>query len=88
VRFAGGAPLDDDGWRDAFNVTLSSHERSATLRWDPPARLFPYDVDSVTNSEAGLERTRQGFCVLVAWFVDLAPGQRLTAAIEASTRPL
>lgn len=41
-----------------------------------PARLFRYPIETVTQSEDGLERTFQGTCFVPTWPVSLLPGER------------
>ncbi len=50
-------------------------------RLDAPADLWTFPVETVSNSEAGLERVLQGVCIAFRWPLDLAPGGsvRLTA---------
>ncbi len=43
---------------------------------DPEARLTWYPVETVSNSEAGFERSYQGSCLLFRWPVSLRPGER------------
>ena len=40
---------------------------SLTLLVDPPARLMHFPIETVSESEEGLERTYQGLCLLCLW---------------------
>ncbi|MBI2495831.1 MAG: DUF1926 domain-containing protein [Candidatus Omnitrophica bacterium] len=40
------------------------------LSIDPPARLLHFPIETVSESEGGLERTYQGLCVVCLWTVD------------------
>ncbi|MGD0249101.1 MAG: alpha-amylase/4-alpha-glucanotransferase domain-containing protein, partial [Candidatus Limnocylindrales bacterium] len=48
----------------------------------PAARLTWYPVETVSNSEGGFERVYQGSSLHFRWTVSLAPGDRLTRAIN------
>jgi hypothetical protein len=48
----------------------------------PAARLTWYPVETVSNSEGGFERVYQGSSLHFRWPVSLAPGDRLTRAIN------
>lgn len=41
-----------------------------------PARLYRYAVETVSQSESGLERTYQGTCLIPAWRLTLAAGEK------------
>jgi alpha-amylase len=41
-----------------------------------PAKLFRYPVETVSQSENGLERTFQGTCLVPSWSMKLAPGEK------------
>ncbi|MBI3083209.1 MAG: DUF1926 domain-containing protein [Candidatus Omnitrophica bacterium] len=43
------------------------------LSIDPPARLLHFPIETVSESEEGLERTYQGLCVICLWAPD--PGR-------------
>jgi 4-alpha-glucanotransferase len=47
-------------------------------RAEPDARLTWFPVETVSNSEAGFERSYQGSCMLFRWPVSLARGERRT----------
>jgi 4-alpha-glucanotransferase len=45
-----------------------------TISLDQPAALWRFPVETVSNSEAGLERVYQCSCTLLSWPLALAPG--------------
>jgi hypothetical protein len=49
---------------------------------EPAARLTWYPVETVSNSEAGFERSYQGSCLLFRWPVSLAPGKRVARRVR------
>ncbi len=49
---------------------------------DPKARLTWYPVETVSNSEAGFERSYQGSCLLFRWPIELAPGELALRAVR------
>jgi hypothetical protein len=49
---------------------------------EPAARLTWYPVETVSNSEAGFERSYQGSCLLFRWPVSLAPGERAVRRVR------
>jgi len=48
----------------------------------PAARLTWFPVETVSNSEAGFERSYQGSCLLFRWTVSLAPGAQLVRTVR------
>ncbi len=48
----------------------------ANFGMDEPGRLYRYPVETVSQSEQGLERTYQGTCFLCAWPLRVAPGEK------------
>lgn len=49
-----------------------------------PGRLFRYPIETVTQSEDGLERTFQGTCFVPTWAVSLLPGERTQLGMSLS----
>jgi alpha-amylase len=48
---------------------------SLTVAPDPPATLFHFPIETVSESEEGLERTYQGLCLMFLWAL-ARPGDR------------
>ena len=57
---------------EAFELAESWSGVSLRLQLDPPATLFHFPIETVSESEEGLERTYQGLCVLCCWLVGQA----------------
>ncbi len=55
---------------------------AATLRWERPATLGWAPVETVSLSEAGLERIFQGSSLLLAWPLALDPGEDWEARVS------
>lgn len=51
---------------------------------EPATRLTWYPVETVSNSEAGFERSYQGSCLLFRWPIRLDPGERMVRAVRLS----
>jgi alpha-amylase len=49
---------------------------------EPDARLTWYPVETVSNSEAGFERSYQGSCMLFRWRISLEPGERQVRSVR------
>lgn len=47
-----------------------------------PAKLFRYPVETVSQSEDGLERTFQGTCFVPSWNLKLAPGEKKELSVR------
>lgn len=45
---------------------------SVHLTIDPPALLYHFPIDTISESEEGLERTYQGLCVICFWTLEHA----------------
>lgn len=56
------------------------------IEWTPAAHLGWAPVETVSLSEAGLERIYQGSALLIAWTLDVAPGGVAPLALELSLR--
>jgi len=50
-----------------FHIEEAAVGVSLQLAIDPPATLFHFPIETVSESEEGLERTYQGLCVLCCW---------------------
>ncbi len=48
------------------------------LKFGAPVRLWRFSVESISNSEAGVERLYQGTCLAALFPLDLAPGASVT----------
>ncbi len=53
---------------------------SASL--EPPADVAWFPIETVSNSEAGFERSYQGSALLLRWPVDLGPGEATDVALR------
>jgi len=53
-----------------------------TLRCGVETDFWRYGVETVSNSEEGIERTYQGTCILATWVVDIAPGLAWEVELE------
>ncbi|HYC07110.1 MAG TPA: alpha-amylase/4-alpha-glucanotransferase domain-containing protein, partial [Candidatus Binatia bacterium] len=84
---AGGRTSLHDGTGEAANATrvLSGNryvgielettvEPAGTIRWTP--------IETISNSEAGFERTYQGSALIAVWPVRLAPGARAAVTVD------
>ncbi len=69
-----GEPQTAEAVRD---FTLEGHYPPLSLRADltPPATLWSYPIEAISNSEGGFERTHQGVCLLLVWPLRLASGE-------------
>ena len=56
-----------------FTVEEPGIGLSVTLSLDRPATLMHFPIETVSESEAGLERTYQGLCLI--WLWPVRPGQ-------------
>ncbi|HWQ28062.1 MAG TPA: alpha-amylase/4-alpha-glucanotransferase domain-containing protein, partial [Dehalococcoidia bacterium] len=58
-------------------------------RLHTPGDVWHYPIETVSNSEAGLERVLQGVCIAIRWPLELAPGGsvRLTLRWEVAGEP-
>lgn len=62
--------VTDHGWPGAAAVTF------------PEADIWRYPLETVSNSEAGVERTLQGVTVLCSWVLALEPGRTFEATFD------
>jgi hypothetical protein len=67
---AGSAPADV-----ALSFGNEYEGVDIAVRAEPPAEATWYPVETVSNSEAGFERTYQGSCLTFRWSLVLAPGE-------------
>ncbi|MBI3330892.1 MAG: DUF1926 domain-containing protein, partial [Candidatus Omnitrophica bacterium] len=54
----------------SFDVEEPALGVSLRLAIDPPATLFHFPIETVSESEGGLERTYQGLCLLCCWALE------------------
>lgn len=59
-----------------------------TLEWDVACQLFRYPVETVSQSEAGIEKIYQGSAIVPVWDLRLDPGQSWQVHIEQGVRSL
>ena len=52
---------------DEFDITEPDLGVRLRLAIDPPATLYYFPIETVSESEEGLERTYQGLCVICCW---------------------
>jgi len=50
-----------------FEMTEPALGASLRMSLDPPATLMHFPIETVSESEEGLERTYQGLCVMCFW---------------------
>jgi alpha-amylase len=67
-----------DGWA-GFSLKLSARQ---------PFELWCYPVETVSQSEAGFERTYQGTCLLLRSALSLAPGGEAELAFRLAFQPV
>jgi hypothetical protein len=46
------------------------------IELDPPADVWRYPVETVSNSESGFERIYQGSAVIALWAIELVAGEK------------
>ena len=70
-----------------FDVEEPQLGVSVSLVLDPPATLLHFPIETVSESEGGLERTYQGLCIVCLW--SPAPGRSWTSRAQwaATVRP-
>ena len=54
----------------SFDVEEPALGVSLSLSLDPPATLFHFPIETVSESEEGLERTYQGLCLVCLWSLE------------------
>jgi alpha-amylase len=55
------------------------------LRFDVPARVFRFGIETVSQSENGQERVYQGSVVIPCWTITCAPGETTVRVITAES---
>ncbi|MBI4355634.1 MAG: DUF1926 domain-containing protein [Candidatus Omnitrophica bacterium] len=71
---APGAPLWQElEHREHWSVTDEPSATTVSFVWNRPGRLYAYPIETVSESEEGLERTTQGVCVVWGWSLTLSP---------------
>ncbi len=56
-----------------FEIAEPSAGLTVRLSIDPPAELMHFPIETVSESEEGLERTYQGLCLMCFWPLGLTP---------------
>ncbi len=64
-----------------FEVREPSSGVSLRMTLDPPATLYHFPVETVSESEGGLERTYQALCLVCLWTTDAA-GESWTGRVQ------
>jgi alpha-amylase len=54
------------------------------LGFDPPVRFWRFPVETVSQSEKGLESIHQGFCLAALWPLDLAAIRKFEGLVTFS----
>ncbi|MEX2230148.1 MAG: alpha-amylase/4-alpha-glucanotransferase domain-containing protein, partial [Dehalococcoidia bacterium] len=67
---------------DRCIIALEEPEIAVTITSDLTADVDVRPVDTISQSEKGLERTSQALACLFSWPVALAPGERFTAGLR------
>ncbi|HEY4228375.1 MAG TPA: alpha-amylase/4-alpha-glucanotransferase domain-containing protein, partial [Candidatus Limnocylindrales bacterium] len=80
-----------DGVGDASGITELGQGNDwlgvqLTTTVDPAADAWHAPIETISNSEAGLERVYQGSALLLSWPVRLEPGNRFGATIRHGVR--
>jgi alpha-amylase len=70
IATGGRLTIRDQGWPGAVAVTF------------PRADVWRFPLETVSNSEAGFERTFQGVISISSWLIDLEPSAALTITLE------
>ncbi|HEY9857787.1 MAG TPA: alpha-amylase/4-alpha-glucanotransferase domain-containing protein [Stenomitos sp.] len=68
--------VTEAGIRDAFNG-IDYH-----LRWDRPATLWRFPVETISMSEGGFERVYQSSVLMPHWHLELGPSSSLALRFE------
>ncbi len=59
---------------DAFQMVVAWARWQVEAHLEPPAALWAFPLETVSNSEAGFERVYQGSCTVPTWPLHLEPG--------------
>ena len=85
-RDLGNIPLGTMGCDDGLtHLALRDdwQELECGFRFEDPARVFRFAIETVSQSEAGQERVYQGSIVTPSWLLEVAPGACETRTITA-----
>jgi len=73
-----------------LSITDQYMNMAISLKWNAPAGIWRFPIETVSMSESGFERVYQGSVVLCHWQFELAPGKmeklELVEQIENSSR--
>ncbi len=61
---------------------------AVTMATGTPASLWRFPIETVSNSEAGFERSYQCSCTLLHWPIDLAAGDRWSVTLRLAIAPV
>jgi alpha-amylase len=61
-------------------------ELEVLFKTEKPALFLRYPVETISQSEGGFEKVYQGSCLLLAWDVQLAPGQSFETAVTTQLK--
>lgn len=61
-----------------FSITDRYMKTAIGLKWDLPANLWRFPIETVSMSESGFERVYQGTVVILHWKMELSPGMTKT----------
>ena len=59
-----------------LRLTDAIRKQRLSLEWDPSATLWAYPIETVSQSDGGLERVFQGTSLVVAWALPVSAGER------------
>jgi hypothetical protein len=82
-------PHDSSGERDGLSSLRFGNEAEGVdvlATFSSPADVAWFSVETVSNSEAGFERSYQGSALLSRWPLDLAPNGHRTVGIHLEAR--
>jgi alpha-amylase len=65
-----------DGW---LNLEI-------LFKAEKPALFLRYPVETISQSEGGFEKVYQGSCLMLAWDVQLAPGQTFETTVTTQLK--
>lgn len=72
---------------ETFHMVVAWAGWQVEVRLHPPADLWTFPLETVSNSEAGFERVYQGSCVMPSWFLRLEPGAAWEARLRFALLP-
>jgi len=83
--------LDSQGVTEGIKtVALGNNQlrMEAVVSADRPFRLWRFPVESISNSEGGVERVYQASCLLLLWPLDIAPGVSMRLGLDWMVKAL